>query len=139
MRPHDFPAKFPNALATLLINQLKKLERYNENRREIIQYYRKQLPKSTETLMPHADGAIYLRFSFLSPDPSQIVSEARRHGVYLGNWYHNVIDPTGVDYQAIGYAPGSCPKAENAARRVINLPTRVSLDDAKKVMEALGI
>ncbi len=134
LRPSNFPAKFPNALAILLLRQLKKLDGFNENRRRIADYYRNQLNKGEFTLAPHREGAIYLRFPVLLPQPTQVIHHARRHGVYLGNWYHNGIDPTGVDFSAIGYQPGSCPKAEEAARHVMNLPTRITSDQARDVL-----
>lgn len=138
-RPTDFPAKFPNALALLLVNQLKKLKRYNQNRKEIARYYRDQLQGMSFILSPDAEGAMYLRFPLLHANPTEILSQARKKHVYLGNWYHHVVDPKGVDFVAIGYQPGSCPKAEQAAKKIMNLPTRISLNDAKKVMETLNV
>ncbi len=136
-RPNDFPAKFPNALAVLLINQLKKLDRYNENRKQVADFYRSKLKERDFDVLPHADGAIYLRFAVLSPYAAQIIKKSRQDGVYLGNWYHHVIDPTGVDYQAIDYTPGSCPKAEQAAQHIVNLPTRIPLHQAGKVVATI--
>ncbi len=137
-QPSDFPAKFPHALAVLLMHQLEKLERYNENRKEIASYYRSQMQQSDEfSFIPHVGDAIYLRFPIVCSKSVQLIREVRRHGVYLGNWYNNIIDPIGVDYQAVGYVFGSCPKAEKAASQIVNLPTRISLHDAKKVVEAI--
>ncbi len=138
-QPSDFPAKFPHALAILLIRQLKKLERYNENRKQVADFYRTQLQRRDASLTPPVSGAIYLRFPLLSSKSTQIIQQARHHGIYLGNWYHNVIDPTGVDYQAIGYMLGSCPKAEKTATQIVNLPTRITLDQANKVIEAINL
>ncbi len=139
-QPSDFPAKFPHALAILLINQLKKLERYNENRKQVADFYRDQMSqKSDFKFTPEVGGAIYLRFPFLFSKSPQLIKKVRQQEIYLGNWYHNIIDPTGVDYQAIGYVFGSCPKAEKVASQILNLPTRISLHDAKKVVEAINL
>lgn len=139
-KPADFPARFPNALAILALNQLKKLDRYNETRKSVASYYRMQLQQSGSgyTLPIETEGAIYLRFPVLvGENPSRVVQRAKRDGVLLGNWYHNVIDPTGVSFNAVGYVRGSCPRAEAAASRIINLPTRLTKTEASRVAELL--
>lgn len=137
-QPNDFPAKFPNALAVLAIHQLQKLERYNTQRRQAAQYYRDELTSRRDLgLLPDIPGAIYLRFPLLTDDPKERILKARSKEVYLGNWYHNVIDPKGVDFDVVGYVSGSCPNAEKAARRIINLPARITLEKAKDVVDSL--
>lgn len=131
-RPDELFVKFPNALAILALNQLKKLDRFNKRRREIANYYAKELGLSI------AKEAIYLRFPILVENPRDLIEKAKRNGVLLGNWYHNIIDPVGVDLDAIGYKPGSCPNAENAARHIINLPTRITQDKAKYVLKQIN-
>ena len=122
-QPSDFPAKYPNVLAMLLLKQLKKLERFTKQRREISKIY-------------GADAA-YLRFPKLVEHPAIVIANAKNQGILLGNWYHNVIDPLGTDFARIGYEKGSCPKAEEAAAHMINLPTRISVKDAQKVLHAV--
>ncbi len=132
-RPRGFPAKFPNALAILLGNQLPKLIRYNQQRKKIARLYQKNL--DGQQIVP---GAIYLRYPFYSHDPEKLRQRAKKEGILLGNWYHHVIDPTGADLPAVGYTAGSCPKAEKAASNVVNLPTRISEQEARKVLEVLS-
>lgn len=122
-RPDDFPAKYPNALATLLLKQLKKLDRFTRQRREISRMY-------------GIDGP-YLRFPKLVENPGQVSMRAKKQGILLGNWYHNIVDPAGVDLGTAGYKRGSCPRAEEAAKHIINLPTRISVRQAKRVIHAL--
>ncbi len=134
-KPHDFPAKYPNALALLLLLQLKKLERYNTRRGNTALYYMDHL-KDTATieLLSYPPGSLFLRFPVLVSSPSDVIKNAKKRGVLLGNWYHNVIDPSGVDFRAIGYVAGSCPVAENIAKRVINLPTNNGKGEADRVV-----
>lgn len=133
-RPKIFPAKFPNALATLLIYQLAKIETYNKNRQKTAAWYTKQLSSVHSIILPKMqEGSIFLRYPLLLENPKEVLAWAKRKGLLLGNWYHNVIDPVGVDYQKIGYVQGSCLYAEHAAHHIINLPTRIFEKDAKKV------
>lgn len=137
-RPTEFPKKFPNALAILALHQLKKLDRYNNQRKTIARIYRNALSHRKEiSIIPDEDGAMYLRFPIFMDNPFNKILSVRKMNIYLGNWYHNVIDPRGVDFEAIKYEQGSCPKAEEAATRIINLPTRISSNQAQDVLRSL--
>ncbi len=122
-QPDDFPAKYPNALALLLLKQLKKLERFTRQRREISRMY-------------GSDGA-YVRLPKLVDNPERVLAQAKKQGILLGKWYHNIIDPTGVDLTRVGYRKSSCPRAEEVAKHIINLPTRISPGEAKRVIEVI--
>lgn len=113
-------AKYPNALAILLLKQLKKLERYTKQREDIVRLY-------------GGTGSL-LRYPMRVDEPEKIIAKAKKQGVLLGNWYHHVIDPVPVAYK-----PGSCPRAEDAAKHIINLPTRISACEAKRVLDVLEI
>ena len=126
------PRRYPNALAQLLLKQLAKLERYNATRRDVASYYQKELQNTTLD-----NGAIYLRYAMLVDDPARVVKHAKRQGILLGNWYHNVIDPKGVDLKAASYVRGSCPNAETAAKHIVNLPTLITKQDAREVICSL--
>lgn len=117
-QPTVFPAKYPNALALLLLNQLKKLDRYTKQREEVVAFYGGKGP--------------LLRYPKRVDDPAATIANAKKQGILLGNWYHNVIDPADP-----GYRRGSCPRAEEAAKHIINLPTLISLKDAKRVLHAI--
>lgn len=129
-QPKDFPARYPNALAVLLLNQLRKLERYNRQRVEIVKLY-------CEYFKSQQNITATLRYPIFVPDPSEIIKKAKSQNILLGNWYHKVIDPAGVDYTAVGYILGSCPKAEKAAQYIVNLPTRISREEAKRVLDCV--
>ncbi len=137
-QPKDFPAKYPNALALLLLPQLKKLQRFNDTRQKVSATYAEALKENTmiRSIAP-VDGAIYLRFPVVVDNPEKVRKHAKDRGILLGNWYHNVIDPTGVDFKVAGYKKGSCPRAEEISGRIVNLPTRISQKAAKRVLAAL--
>ncbi|KKU88678.1 MAG: DegT/DnrJ/EryC1/StrS aminotransferase [Candidatus Gottesmanbacteria bacterium GW2011_GWA2_47_9] len=137
-RPSDFPAKFPNGFAVLLLKQLTKLDRYNNNRRSVAKYYQSLLKKNKDIKQAKIeDGAIFLRYPIFVENPGTALHKAKRQAVLLGNWYHHTIDPKGVNYGKVGYTVGSCPSAEDAARHVINLPTRIHEHSARRVVSTL--
>ncbi|MBI4130200.1 DegT/DnrJ/EryC1/StrS family aminotransferase, partial [Candidatus Roizmanbacteria bacterium] len=127
--PGVFPKNYPNALAILILNQLKKLERYNEKRVAIAKQYGNVIP-----------GAIYLRYPLLVADPNRLIKSAKENSILLGNWYHNVIDPDGCQLSEVGYKKRMCPKAEEIASRIVNLPThpRLSKKDVQIVRYILN-
>lgn len=134
-RPHGFPSSYPNALAFLLLGQLAKLERYTSERRAVASYYRNALKDVPGIILcPDRGGTSYLRFPVLTRNPDEIIRRAKSRGILLGNWYRHVIDPAGVEKENVRYAAGSCPVAERMASSVINLPTRITLEEAKRVV-----
>lgn len=137
-RPAIFPTRYPNALASLLLLQLSKLERYTTRRKNIAAQYRQSFADGKTLRVPEAsDGAVYLRFTIRSEKSEEILKTAKKKGMLLGTWYRDVIDPHGVDMKSIGYRAGSCPNAEKAARLSVNLPTYPGLRDeeAQSVIE----
>ncbi len=140
-KPKVFPFKYPNALAILLLKQLIKLEVYNDRRRKIADFYYKNLIKNENIVLPQTiSGSIYLRFNMLMRNAQNVIEKAKKDGVILGNWYHNIIDPNGVEFEKIGYSLGSCKKAEDFATQSINLPTypRLNEDNIKRVIKLIN-
>jgi dTDP-4-amino-4,6-dideoxygalactose transaminase len=134
-QPHMFPERYPNALAGLLLNQLPKLERYNTTRRNIASYYGSELRSNKNVqLLSYPDDAIYLRFPILVLHPGELLRRAKREGILLGNWYHNIIDPAGVDFGVISFNPESCPNASRTASMIVNLPTNIAKSEAARVV-----
>lgn len=136
-KPRQFPAKYPNAMAYLLMVQLKKVDRYTLQRTGIAKRYVDSLKKSSTTAPVYIPGASYLRFTITVPDPALMRQKAKKYGILLGNWYNNIIDPVGVDLMEIGYQKGSCKNAERFAKTALNLPTRISDNDADRVISFL--
>jgi dTDP-4-amino-4,6-dideoxygalactose transaminase len=139
-KPNVFPAKYPNALATLLLIQLAKLVKYNEFRIQTAKIYLNKLKGYRNIKLPvYSDGAIYLRFNILISNAQKLLKTARKHGILLGNWYRKVIDPKGVSYEKIGYRVGSCPNAERIAELSMNLPTypRLTRDELIKLLNVV--
>lgn len=138
-RPSFYPRKLPNGLAILAITQLKKLEKFNEHRKSIASLYMEKLGDLPLIPPKTKNGDIFLRFPvFLANGVRRdtLFTELKKRGVLLGKWYSHVIDPVEVDLAKVYYTKGNCPMAEQAARRVLNLPTypTFTLGEAKKLV-----
>ncbi|OGZ57865.1 MAG: hypothetical protein A3B96_03515 [Candidatus Spechtbacteria bacterium RIFCSPHIGHO2_02_FULL_43_15b] len=140
-KPDIFPAKMPDALAKIALHQFTKLEKYNEHRRRISKLYFLHFaklpyvgfPSSHIELPKRSEGAVYLRFNIRATNAKEILKKAKRRHILLGDWYKNVIDPLGTDFEKLGYAPESCPRAEKAAKESINLPTHINISEKSAI------
>lgn len=133
----SYSAKLSPTLAAIALLQLQRLHKFNFIREKHVRYYEKILHKYFPDMI-NTHGPL-LRFPLLVDDPVSLKKFCRLQSVYLGDWYSNIIDPKGTDIEKLFYKKGSCPVAEDIARRIINLPTYPTLteNDARKVATIL--
>jgi len=137
-----FPKRMPNTLAILAQNQFRKLEKFNQHRREIVEIYKKELKGRFEMPLDKKDENVlptFMRFPILSKkDTNEILREARKRKIYLNDgWRKSAVVPPDTDLKKMRYRKGSCPKAEKVAERIINLPTHinVSQSDTRRIID----
>lgn len=88
LKPSCFPAKYSPALATLGLNQLVKLERFNVHRKSIAEIYFQELADTDLVLPPQSEGDIYLRFTVSHPRCRELYLRAKLERKWvLGDWY----------------------------------------------------
>ncbi len=139
LKPEYFPKALPNALAVMALNQFSKLEKFNAHRKEIAEFYYKEL-QNTAFDLPNKDGNIFLRFSLKHPRAHEIIYDAwHKENILLGDWYTTVIAPDDTKLDEMKYKMNDCPNAENLAKKTLNLPTHinVSMEDAKRIANFL--
>jgi perosamine synthetase len=119
IRPADYGRKMAAPVAALGLNQLKKIDGYNERRRQTARrwdqwcdgrHYQKPLVIAGST-------PVYLRYPVLVESEKKQNREwaVRELGVQPGVWFVSQLHPV----------PGviaNCPNAETAVRQCINLP-----------------
>ena len=133
--PQCFPKCLPNALAILALNQFKKLERFNEHRREIAAFYQDAL-KNTNFVLPLAkEGGnrtpTFMRYPILTNlNTDKTLSQARKRKIYLDDgWRKSPVVPPDTEIKKMEYTFGSCPKAEKVANSIVNLPTHINISE----------
>ncbi len=133
----------PNALAVLILNQLKKINYLNEHRRTLAHIYDGGLSLSKDgSKLPQVPGGsepIYFRYNLRIENRDKILLAARRKNILLDDLFNPVIAPEGTSLEKMGYVIGSCPEAEKASKEALNLPTNIntSIENARKVIELL--
>lgn len=121
----DEVKRLPPVLSALALSQLQHITEVNKKRTHIANQYEQKLPGE---MVYHFDQPL-LRYPIRVDNPKQLTTFLRKKKIIVGNWYSNTIDPKGVSLQKLEYRKGSCPKAEEIASHVINLPTYASLSD----------
>ena len=143
--PKYFPKHFPNALATLALNQFKKLEKFNNHRRKTASFYEKEL-KNTGFNLPLAKSQegrepAFMRYPILvNFDIDEILQKLRRKKIFLDDgWRKSPVVPPDTDIDKMGYLFGSCPQVEKVAQNIVNLPTHINISEkeAKKIVAFL--
>lgn len=139
LRPGYFPKAMPNALAILALNQFKKLEIFNNHRKEIADFYCEELngtnfelPKQYDDRSPN-----YLRFAIKHANAQEIIKKAWKNNLLIGDWYTTPIAPHDTRVEKMYYMPGSCPNAEKLAKTTFNLPTHINIskEQAKRIVD----
>ena len=85
---------------------------------------------------PRPDGTALLRYPMQVANKERLLGKAREAHVEMGSWFESPLHPVELDKHArFGYAEGQCPRAELAARQLVNLPLhpRVSESEAMRV------
>ncbi len=129
-QPAGYPRLMAAAQAEIALNQLAKLGRFTDRRKQIAKTYRKYLRNlPLQPVISLQNGLI--RYPVLLAEANKFLAIARRQGIILGRWYEHLVDPQGTDLSAVGYKWGDCPNAESMAKRIVNLPTSPVLSDAE--------
>lgn len=138
VKPDSIPAKLPNSLGELALDQLSDIDIFQEHRFRIASEYSKllhdvDLVKYDEFSIPP------LRIPVLSEQRDKLVKYCYDRGVNLGDWYSQPISPMEVDPEKLFYSYGMCPKAEYVSKRIFNLPCHIniSIEDCKKVVDCI--
>lgn len=67
-----------------------------------------------------------------------LFSRLAERGLNPGKWYRPTLFPGPVDAGAYNYDAEACPVAERLSSRILNLPTNVTLEHAKEIIDALN-
>lgn len=140
VQPNHFPVRLANAMARIALIQLKMLKKFNNHRREAASFYYRNLSVGQKINPAKFPGAIFLRYPLLIKNPAEVLKEAKKKGVILGDWYTVPVAPPDISSDKTGYEQGSCPNCEKINKQIINLPTHQSLNhrDMQQVVKLVN-
>jgi perosamine synthetase len=137
-RPGDLEQRLSNAQALLALRQLRRLDENLAHRRRIAGIYARRLGAvgGGPPAVIDGDEAALVRYPLRVADREAAVRSIGPWAV-PGLWFTSVLEEAETPAHG-GYADGTCPVAEDAARRLVNLPThpRVRDDDAERIAAA---
>ena len=73
--------------------------------------------------IPEGCNPALLRYPLLVKNKNELLAEAKRERVPLGDWFVSPIHPNLENWPSAGYLPGSCPVAEQVSEEVVNVST----------------
>lgn len=129
-RPAFYEMRFSNGQAAIARRQLRRLDANIAHRNAIANRFAAALPALGFTVPRPAKGAepAYVRFPTRVADRALAMQTAKASTI-LGRWFTSVLEESATT-DAGGYVDGSCPRAELAARELVNLPTHQRVNDA---------
>lgn len=126
---------YPNICAIFMLEQLNRFNDVYQRRRTISNlYYYGIEPKQYSSYQ----NAIN-RFPYITKYRDAIIAFARKHNIFLGTWYAQVVAPADLDLMDVQYKKGSCPKAEKLATCTLNLPTHISVPEAEGILHVVNV
>ncbi len=119
---------------------LQDVERLAQHSQWVAQQYRHGIssPELQHPRLPHDSSVVFARYPLRTPRKRALLEAARRARVELADWYATPVHPLQPgELHAVGYEPGTCPRAERRASEVVSLPThvRVQPQDVERTLE----
>lgn len=126
MRDLGFNYRLTDIQAALGVTQLKKLDKFKQRRREIVDYYNKNLG------LPHLiekdfSNACFHLYPVMVRNREEFYQKAKKAGLFLQ--VHYIPVHTQPYYKNLGFNEGDFPNAEIYYKKCISLPLYPSLTD----------
>jgi dTDP-4-amino-4,6-dideoxygalactose transaminase len=136
--PVDLTWRMAPAQAHVGIKQLQKLPQNLMHRRQLTEFYHKHLQAAgwcINNILNQAD-TVLLRYPICIANKWQLLQLASNSQVEIGSWFESVLHPIRTSLEHFGYKLGQCPRAEQAANEIVNLPlhARITLEDANRIV-----
>jgi dTDP-4-amino-4,6-dideoxygalactose transaminase len=139
-RPEHYEERLAAAQAEIGLAQLTRLDQNLAHRRRVAAEYEAALAPMGFIAPAVADDAdpAWVRYPVRVADRDAAIRALRRHTV-PGTWFTSVQEEA-VRPTINGYVAGTCPRAEQAARELVNLPThpRVDAKDVAAIVDAMS-
>ena len=136
MRELGYNYRMTDVQASLGISQMKRLDEFKKRRREIVDYYNKNLGIPHLTERDFSDACFHL-YPVLVENRREFYFKAREKGLNLQ--VHYIPVHTQPYYQEQGYKCGDYPKAEEYYNHTISLPLYPDLtnDDLEEIVKRI--
>lgn len=137
---HDTPSRPNRFVLEGMLSGLKHYKTIVEKRQIAADIYLDGLPATLTVPKRIPKDYAPARFPVLAAsgqEAERLFDALRVGGHYSGKWYRPTLFPGVIDQKQYNYDPELCPVAEDIAARILNLPTNVSVKEAKEIVDVL--
>ncbi len=124
-----FAKAYPNALALLLLHQLKKYPEMMKQRKEIVKLYDEHIHHEKSP-----KDAVLSRYPLIVENRDAVLKKAAQKNIFLGKWYNQVVAPKQLDLENVQYSKGSCPIAEEVSKKIVNLHLKYKAEECLRYL-----
>lgn len=121
----DYQTRMATSLQRRLESKLRDAGKETAARRSLAEKYLDGLLRIGLESPKEPAGAetVYLRYPIRVKNKAEVLEQARKSRVVLGDWFATPIHPLKEEqWKFVGYERGRCPEAEEACRHVVTLP-----------------
>ena len=122
IKPAYYGSKMPSPVAAIGLNQIKKVDNYNQKRRQTAKMWDSWCDSHgyTKPVIVPNSIPVYLRYPVMvEPEKKKDRSWAYKElGIYLGVWFVSNIHPSSLPVDG-------CPNADSAVKACVNFPTLI--------------
>lgn len=140
VKPNDYEQRLSNSQANIALRQLRRLRENLAHRNWVANEYRTRLQKTGLPVPkpPAKAETAFVRFPVRVEDRPSMMRKASKY-VILGQWFNSVLEESASPAHG-AYEMGSCPRAEEAAEHLVNLPThpRVTSRDIQDIVSVIS-
>jgi dTDP-4-amino-4,6-dideoxygalactose transaminase len=133
-----FNSRLDTIQASILLEKLKLLNRYNKNRRKIANYYNKNIKNKKITLLKYSEGAVYHQYVIMINDKSKLINLFTKNNIQYGFHYPKSINQ--IDTLKKIFKKSSYVNSENLAKKCFSIPIDPNLTNREisKIVEVLN-
>lgn len=142
---HIFNISFPNSLAFLAKKELRKIEKIETKRKQIVKQYLEEIKNDKiEFIFSDLENYNWFRFPILlnsKKDLEELIKMGKQNNIlFWVSWSFINIAPVWSDLQKAQYKIWTCKKAEDISKRIITIPNHIytSQKNVKKVINILN-
>jgi dTDP-4-amino-4,6-dideoxygalactose transaminase len=120
--------KMGEVQAELLLEQLKKVDVFNEHRKKICKIYDDNL-KNEFVFSARKDDEVLLRYPILVKNPNELKSKLKDIRIITGRWYASPIYPLGKKfYKDANLVSDRYVNTKFCCKYILNLPLNIEVD-----------
>ena len=122
--PDGWNMRLDTLQCAVLSLKLKRLDEWNDRRRQAAQWYRERLQNDDRIVLPVEPSGrkhVYHLFIVRVPNRHQVREELSKQGIGVGLHYPISLHLQKA-YQHLGYRPGDLPASEAVAESILSLP-----------------